>query len=404
MEHLAANRRHVHGLTAGAVALALLLVASRAAAETAAPTAPARAALAPTDTLAYVGTFTKGQAKGIYVFRLTSGTGDDAQNVTLAPLGLAAETPNPAFLEIDPRRRVVFAANDLHEFEGKPSGAISAFKVDPATGKLSLLNQRASQGAAPCHMVLDRDRRNLLVANCIGGSVAVLPVAADGKLGPASQVVQHPGTKPHTHGVTLSPDNRFAYACDMGLDRILAYQFDAQKGKLTPAATATIAVKAGTGPRHLVFRPDGKFAYVVGSKSSTVMVFAHDGKTGGLRNLQTVSTLPPWFEGENSAAELAVHPTDNYLFATNRGHNSVALFAIDPDKGTLTYTDEQGSGGKTPRHFALDAPAKHLAVANQDSDNVLVCRIDEGSGRLKPSGVLATVPSPVCVKFLPPRE
>jgi 6-phosphogluconolactonase len=402
VKRLAWNPWVVRGTSAGAAAaLALLLVAPRGVAQTAAPVKPAVGA---TDTLAYVGTFTKGQAKGIYVFRLTAGGGDDAQNVTLAPLGLAVETPNPGFLEIDPARRVVFAANDVHEFEGKPSGAVSAFKVDPRSGKLALLNQRPSMGPAPCHLTLDRERRYLLVANCIGGSVAVLPVASDGKLGPASQVVQHPGNKPHTHGVTLSPDNRFAYACDMGLDRIMAYRFDAAKGKLTPAATATIALDAGTGPRHMAFRPDGKFAYVVGTKSSSVTVFAHDARTGGLRKVQSVSTLPPSFEGENTAAELAVHPTENFLFVSNRGHNSVVLFTIDPADGKLTYTDEQGSGGKTPRHFVLDAPARHLAVANQDGNNVLVCRIDEGSGRLKPSGVLATVPSPVCVKFLPPQE
>ena len=369
----------------------------------AAPPAAAKP-LSAKDTLAYVGTFTKGQAKGIYVFRLETEDPEVPQNVTLAPLGLAAETPNPAFIEVDARRRVVFAANDLHEFQGKPSGAVSAFSVQPATGKLTLLNQVPSMGAAPCHLALDRERRHLLVSNCIAGSVAVLPVAADGKLGAASQVVQHPGTKPHTHGVVLAPDGKFAFACDMGLDRVMAYKYDAQKGKLAPAAVATIPLKAGSGPRHMVFGRDGRFAYVLGSKNSTITTFAYDAKTGGLKELQALSSLPAWFDGNSSAAELAVHPTDNFLYASNRGHNSVVLFAVDPQKGTLTYVEDQSTGGKTPRHFVIDPSAKHLAVANQDSDSLLVCRIDAGTGRLKPSGVSTSVPTPAVVAFLPPRQ
>jgi 6-phosphogluconolactonase len=398
-------RHHrVHAVVFGCLLLGGLLASPASPANGAEPEPAAAGPLPANATLAYVGTFTKGQSKGIYVFRLQTQGLEVSQNITLVPLGLAAATPNPAFLEIDTRRRLVFAANDLHEFEGKPSGAVSAFSVDPATGKLVLLNQRPSMGAAPCHLTLDKDGRNLLVANCIGGSLAVLPVAADGKLGAATSVVQHPGTKPHTHGVTLSPDNRFAFACDMGLDRVMAYRFDASKGTLTPSDPATIAMKAGSGPRHLVFRPDGRFAYVVGSKKSSVTAFAFDGKTGGLRELQTVSSLPESFEGQSSAAELAVHPSGKFLYVSNRGHNSVVLFAIDASKGILTFVEEQGTGGKTPRHFALEPSAKHLAIANQDSDTVLASRVDAGNGRLKPSGVFATVPSPVCVKFLPPRE
>jgi 6-phosphogluconolactonase len=381
------------------VPLMFVAVASIAAAD---PVPPPVTKLSPKDTLAYVGTFTKGQAKGIYAFRLDSEDLEVPQNVVLTPLGLAAETPNPAYLEVDPTRRVVFAANDIHEYQGKPSGSVSAFAVDAATGKLKLLNQQPSGGPAPCHMVLDRQRRHLLVTNCLGGSVAVFPVAGDGKLGAATALAQHPGTKPHTHGITLSPDNRFAYACDMGLDRVMAYQFDAAKGKLAPAATPTIALKPGTGPRHLVFGRDGKFAYVVGSKASTITVFAFDGKTGGLKEVQTVRTVPEWFDGTNSAAELAVHPSANYLYVSNRGHNSVVMFTIDPGKGTLTYLEDQETGGKTPRHFALDG-AKHLVVGNQESDTVLVCRIDGDTGRLKPSGVMTPVPSPTVVGILPPK-
>jgi 6-phosphogluconolactonase len=382
------------------LAIVFALLAPPAAAE---PEAAPRA-LSPKDTLAYVGTYTKGKSKGIYVFRLQTQDLEVSQNITLVPLGLAAETPNPGFIELDARRRLLFAANDLREFEGKPSGAVSAFSVDAATGKLVLLNQRPSMGAAPCYLVLDKDGRNLLVTNCIAGSVAVLPVAPDGRLGQATDVVQHPGKDPHTHGVTLSPDNRFAFACDMGLDRLMAYRFDSQKGKLTPATPAVIPVKAGSGPRHMVFRPDGRFAYLVGSKTSTLTVFAYDAKTGGLREVQTVSSLPESFEGKSSAAEVAVHPSGKWLYVSNRGHESVVLFTVDADKGTLTFVEEQGTGGKTPRHFGIEPSAKHLAIANQDTDTVLVCRIDAGNGRLKPSGVFAAVAAPACVKFLPPAK
>jgi 6-phosphogluconolactonase len=376
----------------GAAALLLLVTAARADEE----------ALSPKDTLAYVGTYTKGASKGIYVFRLQTTKLDVSQNITLAPLGLAAETPNPAFLEVDAKRRVVFAANDLHEFQGKPSGAVSAFAVDAATGKLKLINQQPSMGSAPCFLTLDRDERNLLVTNCLGGSVAVLPVAADGRLGAPTDVVQHAGKDPHPHGVTLSIDNRFAFACDMNADRLMAYHFDAQKGKLAPATPAVIPVKGG--PRHMAFRPDGRFAYVVSSASSQVTTFAYDAKSGGLKSVQTVSTVPESFEGKNTAAELAVHPSGKYLYVSNRGHNSVVLFTIDSDKGTLTYVEEQGTGGKTPRHFALEPSAKHMAIANQESDTVLASRVDAGNGRLKPSGVFAQVAAPACVRFLPPKD
>lgn len=385
----------VVGLAAGALALALV---------TSAAAQPAAKPLSPDDTLAYVGTFTKGESKGIYVFRLQTSGLEVSQNITLVPLGLAAETPNPAFLELDPKRRVAFAANDIHEFQGKPSGSVSAFAVDPTTGKLTLINQQASMGPAPCHLTLDRERRHLLVANCLGGSVAVLPVAADGRLGAPTSVVQHPGTKPHTHGVALSPDDQFAFACDMGLDRVMAYRFDAQKGTLAPAKVPAIALKAGSGPRHLVFRPDGRFAYVLGAKTNTVFAFAYDAKTGGLREVQASSTLPESFEGKSAAAEIAVHPSGKFLYVSNRGHESVVLFAIDADKGTLSFVEEQGTGGKTPRHFGMEPSARHLAIANQDSNTVLVCRVDRSNGRLKPSGVFASVPNPVCVKFLPPRD
>ncbi len=393
-------------VTAGALFLALLL--GFAASDVGITQTPGAPTVAPGDTLVYVGTYTGARSKGIYLFKLQ----DVPQNITLVPLGLAAETPNPSFLELDSRRRLLFAVNEVDEFEGKPTGAVSAFSIDRATGKLTLLNRRSSMGKGPCHLVLDKSGRNLLVANYGSGTVAVFPVGPDGRLGEPTAFVQHTGKGinpdrqkgPHAHCMTLDPANSFAFACDLGLDKILTYRFDPLKGTLTQGEPAFTSVKPGAGPRHMVFRPDGRFAYVVNELHSTVTAFGYDSNAGALHELQTISTLPEPFEGANSGAEIDVHPSGRYLYVSNRGRNSVALFNIDPEKGTLTYVEDQDTGGRTPRHFGIEPSGKYLAVANQGSDTVLASRIDAGNGRLKPSGVFASAPTPVCVKFLPPPE
>jgi 6-phosphogluconolactonase len=385
------------GLSAGAVGLAQ---------------APAPPALGAGDTLVYVGTYTGAKSKGIYLFKLDAKSLEGSKDGALVPLGLAAETPSPSFLEIDAKRGLVFAVNEVDQFEGKPTGAVSAFSIDRATGKLTLLNQRASMGRGPCHLVLDRTGRYLFVANYGSGTVAVLPVGADGRLGEATSVVQHTGQSvnpdrqkgPHAHCMTVDAANRFVFACDLGLDKILTYRFDAQKGTLTASDPAFTAIKPGSGPRHMAFRPDGRFAYVLNELTSTVTAFAYDPKGGILREVQTLSTLPESFTGSNSGAEIDVHPSGKYLYASNRGHNSVALFNIDAQKGTLTYVDAIPTEGRTPRHFGIDAAGKYAAVANQASDTVFAGVIDPGNGRLKLAAVPAAAPTPVCVKFLPPTQ
>jgi 6-phosphogluconolactonase len=354
-------------------------------------------------TFAYIGTYTGEKSKGIYLYRLPS-------QGTPEPLGLAAETPNPSFLELDPQRRLLFAVNETGEFGGKPTGGVSAFSID-AAGKLKLLNQRSSMGKDPCHLVLDRTGRNMLVANYSSGSVAVLPVQRDGKLGEASEVIQHQGksvdperqTGPHAHCVTLDRANRFAFVCDLGLDKVMIYRFDAERGKLKPHEPAFAALKAGAGPRHMVFGKDGRFAYVINEMNSTVTVFAYDSNRGVLKELQSVSTLPKNWEGANTTAEVAVHPSGKFLYASNRGHNTVAVFRIDPATGTLTWVEEHSTGGATPRHFGIDPSGQTMVIANQASSTVLMLRI-AADGRLKPVGGLTDAPTPVCVKFLPSRE
>jgi 6-phosphogluconolactonase len=358
--------------------------------------------------LVYVGTYTGPKSEGIYLFRLEPDSAAGAQNARLVPLGLAAASSNPSFLELDPKRRLLFAVNEMSRFEGQPTGAVSAFAIDRAKGTLRPINQQPSMGGAPCHLVLDRTGRHLLVANYGSGSVAVLPVAASGRLGAASDVVQHAGSSvnpqrqqgPHAHCVTVDRANRFVFVCDLGLDKVLAYRFDAERGRLTPNDPPFARVKAGAGPRHMVFRPDGRFAYVINELSSTVTVFRYDADAGALHDVQEVSTLPGHFDGENSGAEIDVHPSGRWLYASNRGHNSVVLFAIERDRGTLTFVEDQWTGGLKPRHFGIDRAARYLAVGNQDSDTILLAALDAGNGRLKPSGVPAGAPSPVCMKFL----
>ncbi len=396
-----------------AIALSILAILGAVSASRAqtADSSPADTELA-NETLAYVGTYTGGKSRGIYLFRLETQNPEGSQNDLLVPLGLAAETPSPAFLEIDAKRGLVFAVNETNEFNGQPTGGVSAFSVDPATGKLKLLNQQSSMGTGPCHLILDRTGRHVFVANYGSGSVAVLPVSSDGRLGEATDVVQHEGKSvnpqrqegPHAHCVTLDPANRFLFVCDLGLDKVMIYKYDAQNGKLAPNEPAFAAVAPGAGPRHMVFRPDGRFAYVVNELNSTVTAFAYDANAGALKELQTVSTLPESFDGQNTCAEIGIHPSGKYVYASNRGHDSVALFAVDHEKGTLSYIEAQSTGGKTPRHFGIQPSGARLAIANQNSDTLLLCRIDEGNGRLKPSGVFAEAPTPSCIQFLPPAE
>jgi 6-phosphogluconolactonase len=364
------------------------------------------------ETLAYVGTYTGGKSQGIYLFRLETKISDASQDDRLVPLGLAAEIASPAFLEIDAKRRLVFAVNETGEFNGQPTGGVSAFAIDPATGKLKLLNQCSSMGAGPCHLILDRAGRHVFVANYGSGSVAVLPVAPDGRLGEASDVVQHEGKSvnpqrqegPHAHCVTLDPANRFLFVCDLGLDKVMIYKFDAASGRLTANEPAFAAVAPGAGPRHMVFRPDGRFAYVVNELNSTITAFEYDADTGALKELQSVSTLPENFAGPNTCAEIGIHPSGKFVYASNRGHDSVVLLSVDPDKGTLSYVKEQLTGGKTPRHFGIHPAGTHLAIANQNSDTLVLCRIDQASGRLQPSNAFAEAPTPSCIQFLPPAD
>jgi len=359
----------------------------------------------------YVGTYTDSGSKGIYAYEYDGASGK------AAPLGVAAETSNPSFLAVDARHKFLYAVNETHDYKGAASGGVTAFAIDPKTHNLRELNEVASRGADPCYISLDKSGKYVLVANYTGGNVAVFPLAADGRIGEASSVLQDEGAvgpnkerqeKPHAHWIETSARNRFAYVADLGLDRVLIYKFDAEKGTLTRGKdsaspdgkdffSATLA--PDTGPRHVAFSSDGKFMYVLGELDSTVTVFANDAKET-YKSVQKISALPSGFSGKNDAAEIAMHPSGKFLYTSNRGDDSIALFTIDKGRGTLTFVERVPGGGKTPRNFAVDPAGTHLLVANQESGNIVEFQIDAQTGKLSGGREVARVPSPVCLVFL----
>jgi 6-phosphogluconolactonase len=357
--------------------------------------------------LLFVGTYTEKESRGIYAYRF------DAASSELTPLGIAAEASNPSFLAIDPSHRFLYAVNEVQKYKDANSGVVSAFAIDRQkgdrqTGKVQLLNAVASRGADPCYIAFDKTGKYALVANYTGGSVAVFPVQPDGHIGESSAFVQHVGSSvnrerqegPHAHWIETTPDNRFAIAVDLGLDELLVYRFDAKTGSLTPNNPPYAKLDPGAGPRHLAFHPNGKFAYVVNELQSSITAFAYDASRGTLHKLKTVSTLPKNFLGNNDTAEIKVHPGGKFLFASNRGHDTIAVFSIDSKTGALTLADHFPTQGKTPRNFEIDPTGKLLFVANQDTNNIAVFQIDSNNGRLTLTKQTLQVPSPVCLKFM----
>ena len=351
----------------------------------------------------YIGTYTGPKSKGIYVSRFDPATG------RLTTPELAATTPNPSFLALHPGGRFLYAVSETGNLAGKSVGAVSAFSLDPQTGQLTLLNQQSSGGTWPCHLAVDPTGKCVLVANYGNGGIAALPIRADGGLGEAGAVIQHQGSSvnparqagPHAHFIAPDPANRFALTCDLGLDQVLVYRLDSARAALLPNNPPFTPIKPGSGPRHLVFHPSGRFVFLINELAATLTVFAYDPKPGTLKELQTVSTLPEAFAGERSGAELQMHPSGKFVYGSNRGHDSIAIFAVDGEAGTLKVLGHQSSQGKNPRCFGIDPTGTWLLAANQNSDSVVVYRIDPATGGLTPTGAVATVSSPVCVKFDP---
>lgn len=353
----------------------------------------------------YLGTYTGAKSKGIYVCRFDSTTGK------LTSPELAAEAENPTFLAVHPNlaalysaeRPLLYAANEV----GK--GMVSAYAVNRADGKLTFLNRQSSRGDGPCHVSVDHSGRFVFVANYGSGSVAALPVQAGGRLGEAAGFVQHEGFSvnkqrqagPHAHWIDMDPGSKFVLACDLGLDKLLVYKLDQAQGTLAANDPPFATVTLGSGPRHLAFHPNGVFAYLINEMSNTVTAIAFHPQRGALKEFQTVRTLPADFTGRSSTAEIEVHPSGKFLYGSNRGHDSLAVFAIDQGTGKLTLVEHQPTQGKNPRNFAIDPSGRWLLAANQDSDSVVVFSLDPETGRLKALGQSIEVGKPVCVKFVP---
>ena len=353
--------------------------------------------------LIYVGTYTDKGSKGIYAYRF-----DPVSGATDA-IGLVAETANPSFIAVDPSHKSLYAVNEIDNFKGDHTGAVSAFAIDRANGRLQLLQQVSSLGADPAHISLDKTGRYLLVANYTGGNIVVFPIEKDGRLGPHSAFVQHAGSSvnkdrqagPHAHAIEASNDNQFVLTADLGLDELLVYRFDQKSGSLAPNDPAFAKISPGAGPRHFANSPSGKFVYLVNEMASTITVFAFTPATGKLQEQQTISTLPAGFKGENTTAEIEVDTKGKFLYVSNRGDDSIAVFAIDPNSGKVTLVERVPTGGKTPRHFALDPTGRWLFAANQDSNSITVFRVDSSTGRLTPTSRALQVATPVCVVFVP---
>jgi 6-phosphogluconolactonase len=357
----------------------------------------------PKELMLYIGTYTSGKSEGIYLYRLDMATG------ALKPVGVTKGISNPSFLTVDPQRKYLYAVNEVTEFGGKPTGAVSAFAINKKNGELTFLNQLPSLGGAPCHIIVDKAGKNVLVANYVGGNAAVFPIQADGKLGPHSDMVQHEGSgpnkqrqdKPHAHNVVLDATNRFAFVTDLGLDQIKVYRFDAAKGKLMPNTPPAVQAQPGAGPRHLTFHPNGKFAYSIHELNSTMTALAYDAAKGTMKPLQTLSTLPKDFSGESYCADVHVSPNGKFLYGSNRGHNSIVVYAIDEKTGKLTYVENVSTQGNWPRNFGIDPTGTFLLAANERSNDIFTFRIDAKTGKLKYTGLKAEVPAPICLQFVP---
>jgi len=344
--------------------------------------------------LIYLGTYTRSTSKGIYAVRLDGHTGELSQPI------LVAETANPSFLALSPDRSHLYAVSES-------SSMAVPFATDLATGALKPLQAQDAGGKAPCHLVVDRTERALVLAHYHSGIVAALPIAADGTLGQPGSVIRHEGRSvnpqrqegPHVHSVTLAPDNRFVIVCDLGLDRVFTYALEAAAAKLTPGPAPFVATAAGAGPRHAAFSPDGRHVFVINEMGNTLVSYRYDTATGALTAIDTQPTLPGDFTGDSTTAEVRVHPNGRFVYGSNRGHDSIAVFAFDPATGRLTPRGHTPTGGRNPRNFALSPNGAWLVAANQNSDTLTVFKVDPATGALTPTGGKASVPMPVCVLF-----
>ncbi len=344
----------------------------------------------------YVGTYTHETSEGIYAFRFDASTGE------MSPPELVSSIESPSFLTIHPNRRFLYAVSETKD------GSVTAFSFDQKSPQLTKLNTVSAHGDLPCHLNVDKTGSTLAIANYSTGNVVSYPIKSDGSLQEAASIMQHEGTGfnprqqpgPLAHSADFSPDNRFLLVSDKGLDRIYIYAFDPADSSLEPNDPPFAEVKPGSGPRHFVFHPTGRYGYVINELASTVTAFSYDASGGVLDELQTIPALPEDYSEPSYAAEIAIHPSGRFLYGSNRGHDSIAVFSVNADTGALDSVEYASTGGSTPRNFAIDPTGRYLLAANQQSDTVVLYQIDSETGRLTPTGDSLAVDAPVCLQFL----
>jgi 6-phosphogluconolactonase len=352
----------------------------------------------------YFGTYTRGDSEGIYIYKINLETGD------LLSVGVQSGVANPSFLAIHPNHRYLYSVAEVAEFAEMDSGGVAAFAINQETGLLTSLNQQPSMGKGPCHVSVDNSGKNLLIANYSGGSVTVVPITAEGRLAEPSCSIKHEGSsvdprrqkKPYAHSINPGPEGKFVFAADLGTDKVFVYRLDPTSGILVPNEPPWATVAPGSGPRHFSFHPDGRFAYVINEMACTITAFSYDSDLGVLTEIQTVPTLPAGVDLEKkSTAEVLLSPSGKFLYGSNRGHDSIVVFAVDEKTGTLSLVEHESTQGETPRNFGIDPTGRFLLAANQNSNTVVVFRINANTGELEPTGEVVQIPVPVCVRFLP---
>jgi len=359
-------------------------------------TLPSKELSMPVTTRVYVGTYTK-ESKGIYLYHLNPATGELTYESAVEGI------QNPSFLDIHPNGQSLYSVSEVG---GDPGGAIAAFSIDPSNGHLAPLNQVSSCGKGPCHLSIDATGSYVLAANYSSGSVAMIPIKDDGSLGEPADSAQHEGSSadpsrqkgPHAHSITVAPDNRFAYAADLGLDQILVYELDYAAGKLVPQLPVT--VQPAAGPRHFAFHPNGAYGYLINELDNTFVAYSRDAATGTLTELQVISTLPEGFSDTSYCADVHVSADGRFLYGSNRGHDSIAIYAINGDTGKVSPVGYESTQGKFPRNFGIDPSGSCMLVANQNTDDIVSYHINKDSGTLKPTGHVTKVGAPVCVKMV----
>ena len=352
--------------------------------------------------IVFIGTYTHTDSQGIYTCPFDSDSG------ALEQVSVATGAGNPSFLALHPSKRFLYAASEVHEFDGKEQGAVYAYSVDGETGELAYINSQGTGGPGPCHVKVDATGRFLLAANYHGGSVCVIPINDDGSLAPASEFIQHEGSgvnprrqdQAHAHSINPDSQNRFAYVPDLGQDRVFIYRLDTESGRLAPNDPAYVEVNPGFGPRHFDFHPGGRWAYLINELGSAITSFEYDRGAGSLSEFQVVPTLPTGFSGSNTTADIHVHSSGRFAYGSNRGHDSIAIFSVDQDSGRLSPLGHCSTKGRTPRNFSIDPSGRFLIAANQDSDNIVSFHLDQKTSQLTPTGHEVSIPMPVCIRFL----